>query len=419
MVNATQTAVSSGITAGINNSELLGTGAPETGEFDFLGYLLGLQGNVQDAETAAPALLSTATPETVTTVEPKSVKTGKEDLQWNPLFPGVISALPEAKTQVKAEVAELPVVENARSLSSAQSSIKVNAELPIQTNQTAITDTQSETKTVNPLQLQQMESKGNQSLMIQNRQQTLPETDAGMEKMVFKGQPLAAKEERSLSQSGEGVGHSALLMALMSHGKEGRADKIGKRSEGMDFFGTTAMPLESQSNLNTTINTSVAAAPGRQDVPREMTVPEMSQQISHLIQHGGGSMTVRLNPPDLGQVEIQVVAKGRRVEVDMTSDNEMTKSLIESQLGDLHKSIQGHDLQLARMEVHVAQDGFQQDTQSFLNQSGQFSRQQDLGHGSSNRKSQENNQQLRSLASISSNHTPVRASHEGRVDVRI
>jgi flagellar hook-length control protein FliK len=67
-------------------------------------------------------------------------------------------------------------------------------------------------------------------------------------------------------------------------------------------------------------------------------------------------MTVALNPPDLGQVEIHVTTRGKNVEVSMKSENDFAKSAIESSLGDLRSSMEAQDLNLTKMEVHVQRD---------------------------------------------------------------
>ena len=70
-------------------------------------------------------------------------------------------------------------------------------------------------------------------------------------------------------------------------------------------------------------------------------------------------MTVSLNPPHLGQVEVQVTARGKRVEIEMKSQNSATKALLESHVADLRHSMHSKDLQLSKIEVHVAKEAFQ------------------------------------------------------------
>ena len=67
-------------------------------------------------------------------------------------------------------------------------------------------------------------------------------------------------------------------------------------------------------------------------------------------------MTVSLNPPELGSVEIDVMSKGNHVEVKMRSDNDFAKSALEKHFGDLKVSLGSHELVLSKAEVVVSKD---------------------------------------------------------------
>jgi flagellar hook-length control protein FliK len=63
-----------------------------------------------------------------------------------------------------------------------------------------------------------------------------------------------------------------------------------------------------------------------------------------------------LTPPHLGQVEIQVTTRGKKVEIEMKSQSDLAKVTLESQLSDLKQSLHGQDLQLTKVEVQVDRD---------------------------------------------------------------
>jgi flagellar hook-length control protein FliK len=86
------------------------------------------------------------------------------------------------------------------------------------------------------------------------------------------------------------------------------------------------------------------------------SVPQLFQRVDSMIHQGGGKMVVSLNPPELGQVEVQVVAKGKRIEIEMKSDSERTKTLLQNHVSDLKHSMQSHDLVLSKMDVQVARE---------------------------------------------------------------
>jgi len=86
------------------------------------------------------------------------------------------------------------------------------------------------------------------------------------------------------------------------------------------------------------------------------SLPELFEKVKGMVHHGNGKMTVALNPPTLGQVEIHVTTRGKNVEISMKSEHDFAKSAIEGSLGDLKASMEAQDLNLTKMEVQVHRD---------------------------------------------------------------
>lgn len=82
-------------------------------------------------------------------------------------------------------------------------------------------------------------------------------------------------------------------------------------------------------------------------------LPEVFERVRSLAQSGGGTMTVTLNPPELGKVEIQVKARGRSVEVEMRSESAHAKGVIEGGLQELRHAMSAQDLVLSKVEVSL------------------------------------------------------------------
>lgn len=160
-----------------------------------------------------------------------------------------------------------------------------------------------------------------------------------------------------------------------------------------------------------------------------VSVPEVFQKVDSLVHNGGGKMTVSLSPPELGQVEIQVVTKGKNVEIKVKSESDFAKTAIENQLGDLQQSLQNQDLNLSKIEVEVTREmspsflenqfsGFFQNGNNPYRNAGTFQERDNLGtpweRGSSG-------SQSKTIASISKTETALRSSYQetGRLDIRI
>jgi flagellar hook-length control protein FliK len=129
-------------------------------------------------------------------------------------------------------------------------------------------------------------------------------------------------------------------------------------------------------------------------------------------------MTVALNPPELGQMEIEVITRGGKVEIEMTSDNHLAKHLLEANLPELKRTLGIQDLDLARVEVNVGDPGFHSQ-QSGREQTGSEREFRQPSNGSSSSSSSPWENQGISLPSrAAASHWGVR-SGAGQLDLQI
>jgi flagellar hook-length control protein FliK len=150
-----------------------------------------------------------------------------------------------------------------------------------------------------------------------------------------------------------------------------------------------------------------------------------------MVHHGGGKMTVTLSPAHLGQVEIQVTTRGKKVEIEMKSQSDLAKSVIESRLSDLKQSLHGQDLHLSKVEVQVGREVARPMTgnsftalaggnQSFTGQNQHFS---NGSHANTGRQLSSFNSPSTTATRSSIGHvstvTARGAAGSGRVDIRI
>ncbi len=162
--------------------------------------------------------------------------------------------------------------------------------------------------------------------------------------------------------------------------------------------------------------------------PKDAAKPQWVSSAETMASQGGGKMTIALSPPELGKVEIEVITRGKNVSVEMRSESEGAKKILQGGMSDLKSALMGHDLVLQRSEVKVASlersslDGFNSQ-QSFQNDHANPNRQQGFGNPS-NGQSERNARW--EFAQSSTN--PVRqmgsrqyaaSAATGRVDVRI
>lgn len=367
----------------------------ETGDFDFLGYLLGLQATQADEGTTGieQGLVATRLnpSDIVDKAEEGDAPKGKELSQWNQIFPGLsplVASSPTTPVVVKSEETEaapLPARLAANLWTSAPAAGKVSVE-----DQKGAPTAQ--------LQLSNTELPTPRNQVIDRYNSTQPETAPVH---------LAANPAKS--------GKADFEVEVV---KPGEDKKRLSQDTTVDFDGVSA----SRPMVSSPVSQMVETKPEAQGT----TVNELFQKVETMFHQGGGKMTVHLSPPELGQVQIQVSSRGKRVEIEMKSDNDFGKSVLESKLGDLRQSLQSQDLVLSKMEVHVSRESSAFGESNFSNLSQGSGTFQNPSHGFT-----ENRQQERGFNGSRSNNAgrfspapiaPTRVGTSignGRVDVRI
>jgi len=418
-------------------------GLPETGEFDFLNYLLGLQGTTTDnpleLEGTQAGLLQGLE------LEPDSgVSSGlqasdsdksvlelfdKKELARNPLLlsqPMVGAYLPNAPAVQATAVDKNQMVGTER-----QSLLDKSSLMPVQKGQ----DKKSENKNALEDPIGQLALKT--AMLDQNGKSVLP-SQADIKAMAslpkdqkekliqtytgMKKQPLPEMETLSSSSEKMSMEKAGLEGEKIEHldKSKRRGSKEGSYEIVSDFKGSNAANGIGETN----------SKPGVAQKVSNHTVPELFHKVESMVHHGGGKMTVMLTPADLGQVEIHVSTKGKNVEVSVKSDNDFAKAAIESQVADLQQSLQNQDLNLSKIEVHVSRE---MDPSFLENQYAGFS-----GQGSLYQQSQSNRQESSQRSAWQSDTTEgslsgrrvgtgdvtktssrVSALGNGRVDIRI
>lgn len=344
-------------------------GMSETGEFDFLNYLLGLQTdstiadigiedgvfnpidstkNLTDSDQALLEVFDKKEQ------EKNSLLTGQA-YSGNPLMslqqPKIEGPLPsEGKGQV-----EWATVENFQK----KESSKTRPELGGVQLEDPLTKVAFEAALRNQSQqTEKTESAANRNIqpgMVQQRGKQVQAFNAMNRDFSRVYESLPAQEKPLIDK--------ASFDSLPSEGVE----KPRKKSTEPLEFGLGDSSLDTSNRVDT-IQIKEVQSNKISHVP----VPEVFHKVESMVHQGGGKMTLVLSPPELGQVEIHVSTKGKNVEVSVKSDNDFAKMAIEGQVADLQQSLQSQDLNLSKIEVHVSRE---MDPSFMENQYSGFSRQ--------------------------------------------
>ena len=356
----------------VNSSSLTGfqreiagsSGAPETGMFDFMNYLLGLQGQSEDwlqvaTENPLSQMMKSGEEGAGQDDALLSLFDKKNQSQLNPI--ALSSLFPQTNNpiinpiQVKNGTGELGAIgqENSKKDNSTQSGELKNALFALGNQDTqSLQMLQRNGENSDNINKESVNSKAQKDSALQqylSQQGAHSKTD--FSKSAYKNTVSPASEHT------EGKSENSLSEAI-KHNELSSKDnqKTEGRSKGHHFdpnsLNATALGVDAKSQAKASDLNNVES---RGQVSRA-TLPELFEKVQSMVHHGNGKMTVALNPPDLGQVQIHVTTKGKNVEVSMKSENDFAKSAIESSLSDLKASMEAQDLNLTKLEVQVHRD---------------------------------------------------------------
>lgn len=100
----------------------------------------------------------------------------------------------------------------------------------------------------------------------------------------------------------------------------------------------------------------VTAAPaqgGDSNSPIE-NLNQVYSETQRLIRRGGGEMKMKLNPEGLGELQLKVAVNGGKVNIQMLTESNDTKKLLENGFNDLKIGLDTHKLSVEGFKVEVA-----------------------------------------------------------------
>ena len=108
------------------------------------------------------------------------------------------------------------------------------------------------------------------------------------------------------------------------------------------------------STAQTLPNHSAGAAPESADEGRSRTMPGVGRGLETLARQRGGTLTMRLDPPSLGQLKLEMKMNAGRVTVLLTSASDSARSLLRDNLGSLRQALEDRGLAVDRLAVETA-----------------------------------------------------------------
>jgi hypothetical protein len=92
------------------------------------------------------------------------------------------------------------------------------------------------------------------------------------------------------------------------------------------------------------------------DAQKKENVGEVIQSARMLAEDGGGEMRIRMNPDQMGEVNLKVNVKDGNVNVEIITETAEAKKLFERGLGDLKANLSAHKLNVDGIKIDTAQN---------------------------------------------------------------
>ncbi len=87
----------------------------------------------------------------------------------------------------------------------------------------------------------------------------------------------------------------------------------------------------------------------------QLNAARLVRGLQNVVQQNGGSLTLRLTPPEMGTVRIQMQIQHASVNAQFHTETEVARSLIQQQLAQLRQSLENHGLVVERITVQPMQ----------------------------------------------------------------
>jgi len=119
------------------------------------------------------------------------------------------------------------------------------------------------------------------------------------------------------------------------------------------------VPVEQQTPADFTKPLTAATTGGLIDNAADSKIENMSAIISEaraIVDDGGGSMEIHLQPEGLGKVQLKVAVHEGRVHVEMMTDNPAAKKALEDGLFEVRNALEGQKLLVETLKVEMGQN---------------------------------------------------------------
>ena len=171
--------------------------------------------------------------------------------------------------------------------------------------------------------------------------------------------PAAANERRSAEQGDRfdrppAVERARQLNDRIRGGQAGGAASDGAANTAVGVSPSAGSNRPGSPVAQTMPTSAATPAPTGEGEGPERTVSGVGRGLETLVRQRGGSLTMRLDPPSLGQLKVEMRMEGGRVAVLLTAATDSARSLLGDNLGSLRQALEDRGLAVDRLVVETS-----------------------------------------------------------------
>lgn len=112
----------------------------------------------------------------------------------------------------------------------------------------------------------------------------------------------------------------------------------------------------SLNNVQVIKSETAATANTNTPVNYSSILKQVSEKINYSLSKGESSVTIRLNPPALGQVNVNLSMKNNQLQAIIVADSVQAKNILESNINQLKIALEGNNIEIDKVSVFVGNE---------------------------------------------------------------
>ncbi len=142
----------------------------------------------------------------------------------------------------------------------------------------------------------------------------------------------------------------------LNAGKESNEQNLSGDDQGGDQGLQYSQAKASESQSGNQKEFMVESRPQATEVEESENVREVVNQARLMVKKGGGEMKVQMTPHGLGEVTLKVNVENGAVNVEMLTDSQDTKKILEKGMSELKATLASHKLNVEEIKVDTSAD---------------------------------------------------------------